>query len=160
MPRPKNAPLRSHSKRRPGVASTIHASILPRAQENADQSLRARRAMLADVCRVLGLHAVQQSRQQPRLASLVRDRSDNHAQSPHLSPRMRQTLDELLAGSSEKEIAARLGLSRHTIHVYVKALYRGFEVNSRGELLARFVHSPRQVGRTDTRFRKMAISPE
>jgi DNA-binding CsgD family transcriptional regulator len=59
-----------------------------------------------------------------------------------LSPRMRQTLDRLLAGDSEKQIAIKLAVSPHTVHVYVKALYRGFDVNSRGELLARFVQMP------------------
>jgi DNA-binding CsgD family transcriptional regulator len=58
---------------------------------------------------------------------------------PHLSRRLRQTLDRLLAGDAEKQIARHLGLSRHTVHVYIKALYRCFGVNSRGELLARFV---------------------
>jgi DNA-binding CsgD family transcriptional regulator len=56
-----------------------------------------------------------------------------------LSPRMRQTLERLLAGDSEKEIAARLGLSPHTVHVYVKTVYRRFDVCSRGELFARFI---------------------
>jgi DNA-binding CsgD family transcriptional regulator len=54
-----------------------------------------------------------------------------------LPPRLSQTLSELLAGRSEKEIAARLELSRHTIHNYVKALHQRFEVSSRGELLAK-----------------------
>ncbi len=36
------------------------------------------------------------------------------------SPRERQTLDLLLTGESEKRIAARLGLSGHTVHEYVK----------------------------------------
>jgi two-component system nitrate/nitrite response regulator NarL len=52
---------------------------------------------------------------------------------------MRQTLALLLAGDSEKQIAHRLGLSQHTVHVYVKALYRRYDVSSRGELLARWV---------------------
>ena len=56
-----------------------------------------------------------------------------------LSPRVRQTLDGLLRGDQEKEIAARMGVSKHTVHVYVKQLYRRFNVSSRGELLARFV---------------------
>jgi DNA-binding CsgD family transcriptional regulator len=61
------------------------------------------------------------------------------AKDPHhdLPPRLSQTLTELLAGRSEKEIAARLELSRHTIHNYVKALHQRFEVSSRGELLAK-----------------------
>jgi DNA-binding CsgD family transcriptional regulator len=54
-----------------------------------------------------------------------------------LPPRLSQTLTELLAGHSEKEIAAKLDLSRHTIHNYVKALHQRFEVSSRGELLAK-----------------------
>ncbi|HEY7116584.1 MAG TPA: helix-turn-helix transcriptional regulator [Tepidisphaeraceae bacterium] len=54
-----------------------------------------------------------------------------------LPPRLSQTLAELLSGKSEKEIAARLELSRHTIHNYVKALHQRFEVSSRGELLAK-----------------------
>ena len=54
-----------------------------------------------------------------------------------LPPRLHQTLDELLLGKSEKEIAMRLELSRHTIHNYVKALHQRFGVSSRGELLAR-----------------------
>lgn len=56
-----------------------------------------------------------------------------------LAPRVRQTLDRMLAGDSEKEIGVCLGVSRHTVHVYVKMLYRHFDVNSRGELLSRFV---------------------
>jgi DNA-binding CsgD family transcriptional regulator len=55
---------------------------------------------------------------------------------------MRQTLERLLAGDSEKEIAARFGRSKHTVHVYVKKLYERFAVSSRGELLALFVRSP------------------
>jgi FixJ family two-component response regulator len=53
-----------------------------------------------------------------------------------LSPRLRQTLRCLLRGEGEKQIAERLGLSRHTVHDYIKSLHRCFGVNSRGELLA------------------------
>ena len=56
-----------------------------------------------------------------------------------LSPRHLQTLQRLLEGDSEKEIAFRWGVSPNTVHVYVKGLYRHFGVSSRGELLARFV---------------------
>jgi DNA-binding CsgD family transcriptional regulator len=57
-----------------------------------------------------------------------------------LSPRQRQTLRCLLSGDSEKQIAARIGLSPHTVHIYVKAIYRNYGVSTRGELLAKFVH--------------------
>jgi DNA-binding NarL/FixJ family response regulator len=59
-----------------------------------------------------------------------------------LPPRHVQTLQRLLEGDSEKQIARHLGVSPHTVHVYVKALYRHFDVSSRGELLARFIRSP------------------
>ncbi len=65
--------------------------------------------------------------------------SMNGASSDRLSPRQQQTLAHLLSGDSEKQIAAKLALSRHTVHAYVKTLYRHFGASSRGELLARWV---------------------
>jgi DNA-binding CsgD family transcriptional regulator len=56
-----------------------------------------------------------------------------------LPPRWRQTLDSLLEGDSEKQVALRLGISQLTIHEYVKGLYRHFGVVSRSELLAFFL---------------------
>lgn len=53
-----------------------------------------------------------------------------------LTPRIAQTLELLLDGGSEKEMAAQLGVSHHTVHVYVKSLYRHFGVSSRAELMA------------------------
>ncbi len=53
-----------------------------------------------------------------------------------LAPRLKQTLDLLLQGDSEKQIALALQISPHTVHNYVKALHQRFNVNSRGELLA------------------------
>lgn len=61
-----------------------------------------------------------------------------------LSPRLRQTLACLLEGDSEKQVAARLSLSRATTHQYVTALYRHFGVQSRAQLLA---HALRRSGR-------------
>jgi DNA-binding CsgD family transcriptional regulator len=52
------------------------------------------------------------------------------------SPRERDTLDLLLTGASEKSAADRLGLSRHTVHDYVKAIYKRLGVGSRAELMA------------------------
>ena len=63
-----------------------------------------------------------------------------------LPARLRQTLEALLQGDSEKQVALRLGLSRHTIHDYVSKLYRRLGVNSRPELLARFLKGPRPPG--------------
>jgi DNA-binding CsgD family transcriptional regulator len=63
-----------------------------------------------------------------------------------LSPRLRQTLACLVEGDSEKQAAARLGLSPATIHQYVTALYRRFGVRSRGQLLA---HVVKRAGRAE-----------
>lgn len=53
-----------------------------------------------------------------------------------LGPRLQQTLRGLLAGRSEKEIAAELGVRPATVHHYVFELYRHFRVHSARELLA------------------------
>jgi DNA-binding CsgD family transcriptional regulator len=71
----------------------------------------------------------------------ARDRRDT----ARLSPRLRQALDCLLRGDSEKRVASRMGLSRPTVHQYVMALYRHFGVGSRAEMLAYFL----PVSRTD-----------
>jgi DNA-binding CsgD family transcriptional regulator len=62
-----------------------------------------------------------------------------------LCPRERDTLDLLLSGMSEKEIAAELDLSPHTVHGYMKTIHRAFDVRSRAELMARFVRRPRRL---------------
>lgn len=56
-----------------------------------------------------------------------------------LSPRARQVLRCLLEGDSDKQAAARLGISPLTVNVYTKAIYRHFGVGGRAELLARWV---------------------
>jgi DNA-binding NarL/FixJ family response regulator len=58
-----------------------------------------------------------------------------------LSPRLRETLQCLLDGNSEKAIATRLRLSPHTVHGYVKLIYRHFQVKSRAQLLSRWVRA-------------------
>jgi DNA-binding CsgD family transcriptional regulator len=61
-----------------------------------------------------------------------------------LPPRLRQTLECLLEGDSEKQVAHRMGLSRHTVHEYVTELYRRLGVGTRAELLALCLrHRPR-----------------
>jgi DNA-binding CsgD family transcriptional regulator len=56
-----------------------------------------------------------------------------------LAPRVRQVLRCLLEGDGDKQIAARLGLSPHTVNQYTKAVFQHFGVQSRAELLARWV---------------------
>ena len=56
---------------------------------------------------------------------------------PALPLQLAQVLACLLQGDSEKQVAARLGLSPHTVNRHVQRLYRRFDVHSRGELMFR-----------------------
>jgi DNA-binding CsgD family transcriptional regulator len=56
-----------------------------------------------------------------------------------LPPRVRQVLKCMLEGDGDKQVAARLGLTRHTVNQYAKVIFRHFGVQSRGELLARWL---------------------
>jgi DNA-binding CsgD family transcriptional regulator len=61
-----------------------------------------------------------------------------------LTPRLRQVLDCLLDGDSEKQAALRLRLHTATVHEHVKRLYRHFGVNTRAELMAYFLRRYRR----------------
>jgi DNA-binding CsgD family transcriptional regulator len=56
-----------------------------------------------------------------------------------LPPRLRQTLEFLLTGDTERQVALKMSLSVHTVHDYVKALYAHFGVSSRGALLSKWI---------------------
>lgn len=56
-----------------------------------------------------------------------------------LPPRVRQVLRCLLEGDAAKQIAARLGISLHTVNQYVKVIFKHFGVQGRPELTARWV---------------------
>jgi DNA-binding CsgD family transcriptional regulator len=62
-----------------------------------------------------------------------------HEPSPRarLSPRARATLDVLVTGATDKEIAAQLAISPHTVRQYVKAILKAYGVSNRGQLIAR-----------------------
>jgi DNA-binding CsgD family transcriptional regulator len=83
----------------------------------------AKRRLIADVCKVVAA----------RVGALDPEACNERG----LSPRQRQTLRHLLAGDGEKQVAAKLGVSKHTVHVYAKALHKHFGVSSRSELLAK-----------------------
>jgi pSer/pThr/pTyr-binding forkhead associated (FHA) protein len=61
---------------------------------------------------------------------------------PGLSDGPRQVLRLLVQGVSEKEAAAALNLSYHTVHAHVKQIYRQLGVRSRGELIALCLAAP------------------
>jgi DNA-binding CsgD family transcriptional regulator len=62
-----------------------------------------------------------------------------------LTKRKLEVLDLLLRGDSEKQIAYEFGVARATVHEHVLALYRHFNVSSRGELLSKFIGRARPV---------------
>ncbi len=72
---------------------------------------------------------------------LVNVNHSNCSDRGHLSARKSEVLTHLVSGRSEKQIATELSISRHTVHVHVKAIYRKYQVNSRAELIARSMGS-------------------
>lgn len=117
----------SHARRRADVAAGLR--LIRRSGDAAADTVLRDRRLVAEFCRMLAPDAIDEVPSAP---------VDPAA---GLTPRLRQTLQRLLAGDSEKEVARHLGVSPNTVHVYVRALYRHFDVNSRGELLARFVRT-------------------
>jgi DNA-binding CsgD family transcriptional regulator len=54
-----------------------------------------------------------------------------------LSPRLRQALECLLSGASDKTVAAEMGISHHTAREYTQKILKAFGAASRAELIAR-----------------------
>ncbi len=61
------------------------------------------------------------------------------AELTELTGKQREVLRLALTGLSEKQIAARMHRSAHTVHVHLREIYRRLEVSSRAELMARFI---------------------
>jgi DNA-binding CsgD family transcriptional regulator len=59
---------------------------------------------------------------------------ESHGMRESLPERQRQIVQLLLAGEGEKQIAHQLGLSIHTVHSYIRRLYRRLNVSNRAEL--------------------------
>jgi DNA-binding NarL/FixJ family response regulator len=107
--------------------------------------LQRNRQLLADLCRLIGSQVngtpANRHAATTRNSIPLPDPLEVLLKGQLLSPRMEQTLRSLLGGASEKQVAAKLGVSPHTVHVYVKALYKKYGVCSRGELLAKWVQA-------------------
>jgi DNA-binding CsgD family transcriptional regulator len=102
------------------------ARVVKSLPADVPESTEHKRKMIAEFCKLLGR----------QYSAPLPDPTAG------LSPRHVQTLKRMLLGDSEKQVARHLGVSPHTVHVYIKALYRHYDVNSRGELLAKFVTPP------------------
>ena len=113
------------------LAASLHTPAARVGEQ--DMNLRQRQ-LLASFCRLLG----DDVRIEPPIAPRQSPVPGIQLALPS-APRLREILGLLLAGDGEKQIAAKLKLSRHTVHQYVKAIYKHFEVSSRGELLAMWV---------------------
>lgn len=60
-----------------------------------------------------------------------------------VSPAQARVLEMVLQGLSEKQIAAGLHLSQHTVHNHLRALFRAHGVHSRSELICRALSNRR-----------------
>jgi DNA-binding CsgD family transcriptional regulator len=110
----------------PPAADLFKALCLWRAQGDRDYSPRDRLLVQEALAAVVPLVG----------GPLARPGQPSPAELP---PRVRQALRCLLDGDGDKQIARRLGLTRHTVNEYMKTLFRYFGVQSRTELLARWV---------------------
>lgn len=68
-------------------------------------------------------------------------RLEDHAPPAPLPPYLARVLRPLLAGEDLKSIARKLGLRLHSVRTYTRSIYRRFGVESRAELMARFVRA-------------------
>jgi DNA-binding CsgD family transcriptional regulator len=74
----------------------------------------------------------------------------NATKEVRLSQGQIRIFDLLVTGLAEKQIASQLGISNHTVHNHVKAIYRAYAVHSRSELLALLL-PPTQQGPSRSR---------
>lgn len=142
MAQSKSADGRRRTVDMPSLVKLVSRATPP---VNGHDAAARKRRLVAELCKVVGAHVGHGAGSDaPADAPAPCDTAAAPAPSAltaglRLSPRLRQTLDRLLAGDSEKQIAVRLRISPHTVHVYAKQLHKRFGVASRGELLARFV---------------------
>jgi DNA-binding CsgD family transcriptional regulator len=147
------AVMKPHQKNRVGDVASMLRLMRPLDDGTTPDPIQRKRQLLADLCRLVGeqFGAVPSASHNGHNGNNGNGHNGNgngngngHGTRPtsaDLPLRMRQTLEGLLAGDSEKQVAAKLGLSRHTVHVYVKQLYKHYDVSSRAELLAQWVKS-------------------
>lgn len=129
----------------PRLQQTLVCLLQGQSEKEVAASLQLSRATIHQYITLLYRHFGVRSRAQllatvlQRLEQLPGKPTASALAGVPLSPRLRETLDCLLQGHSEKEAAEQLQLSPATIHQYVNALYRRFGVASRGQLLGQIL---------------------
>jgi len=63
----------------------------------------------------------------------------------HVSPRQAQILGLVAAGLSDKEVALELRISRHTVQMHLRRLYRERNVRNRAEAVALWAQARRRL---------------
>ncbi|MCC7350440.1 MAG: helix-turn-helix transcriptional regulator [Phycisphaerales bacterium] len=65
----------------------------------------------------------------------------------HLPTHLSRTLQLLRGGMTQREIAARLGISFNSVHKYVQEIYQHFGVRGRVQLLSQMLRHPQTTGK-------------
>lgn len=76
-----------------------------------------------------------------------------------LTPAQRRVYSCFLEGRLEKEVAAALGISIHTVHWHAKAIYRLFAVSTRAELIAQWATQARNAQGLPTADEDTRVDP-
>ena len=104
---------------------------IPALVEIGPYQLKVFRDLNSAEAEVVGM--IDSTRNQPRP---VRPRHDREQREQQLTPAQDRVYQEFLCGHTEKEVAHVLKISINTVHTHSRAIYRKFEVSSRGELLS------------------------
>ncbi len=83
------------------------------------------------------------SKSVPHSQATERETGGAPSELDRLSPRERQVAELLLEGESASSMAAKLGVSEHTVRNHLKGIYRRLGVHSKDELLLRLFKKPR-----------------
>ncbi len=67
---------------------------------------------------------------------MMQSRASSASPGQQLSPRESEILNLLAAGLGNKEIAARLGISEHTVKFHITSVFNKLSVSSRAEAVA------------------------
>lgn len=73
-----------------------------------------------------------------RIVQTIQTRPPNNPGKVTLSPREREILHLLAKGHQEKQIAAELKISQHTVHAHIRSIYEKLQVHSHAQAVAKY----------------------